>query len=361
MSTSSKGGYHVLERSRTLAATVSVPRNHKNLQFTVQTCAIWKNEEAPDRLLSIESRAQVVADFAEMNSSGEVSICGGEALLQSERVFALTRQCNTLGLSSQMASNSSTIDEPLAEQLAAEGPSKLVLSLNSHLPKVHDHTRGRIGSFDEVCRSLRLLRQARDRIARPMRLHIHAIICEKNYRGLVAFHDFVLNELQADRLDLGFLQPTFDPFKSAKKDVFFERNIIRNENEICDLLVECDHRFGLRLNPAWIEQTRMYHRSIRESGEAAQGWSGKAGTSEHICATYEKNIMVDPQGVARLCFSPMFRGMKLRRKGDLARFWRNAEDIRRKMKNCTNFCGHSDTVTRTSTRLPLVELGQKAA
>ena len=94
----------------------------------------------------------------------------------------------------------------------------------------------------------------------------------------------------------------------------------------------------------------MYFRSLAHARDIERGWSSRTGTDEHICNTYERNIMVDHYGVARLCFSTMFAGFALKKRGDLSAFWHSAEFIRRDMRRCNQYCGISHSVRReTST------------
>ena len=95
----------------------------------------------------------------------------------------------------------------------------------------------------------------------------------------------------------------------------------------------------------------MYFRSLRAAPDIHRGWGSSCGTTDHICNTYERNIMVDHYGVARLCFSPQFPGMRLREKGDLARFWHGAGLIRNAMRQCRQFCGISHSVRRETSTL----------
>ena len=70
---------------------------------------------------------------------------------------------NALGVTSQMATNGSLIDEAMAKDLVADGPTRFVLSLNSPRAEVHDKTRGRNGSYEEVINALRFLKAARSK------------------------------------------------------------------------------------------------------------------------------------------------------------------------------------------------------
>ncbi|MDQ0588955.1 hypothetical protein [Variovorax paradoxus] len=133
-----------------------------------------------------------------------------------------------------------------------------------------------------------------------------------------------------------------DPFFAAHRDV--------DPDRLVEVIRRCDQRFGLGLNPVWLRQVHMYFSTLRACPDAARGWGSHTRTPEHICSTYERNIMVDHYGVARLCFSGSFPGMQLDRPGDLRLFWREAEFIRAAMRGCNQFCGISHSVRReTST------------
>jgi hypothetical protein len=94
----------------------------------------------------------------------------------------------------------------------------------------------------------------------------------------------------------------------------------------------------------------MYFRSLASADGLEAGWGSSFQTRDHICNTYERNIMVDHFGTARLCFADDYRGVRLERFGDLRRFWLTANDIRAKMAACNRFCGISHSVRReTST------------
>ncbi|MCC6475098.1 MAG: radical SAM protein, partial [Burkholderiales bacterium] len=108
----------------------------------------------------------------------------------------------------------------------------------------------------------------------------------------------------------------------------------------------CDQKYRLGLNPAWLSQAAMYFRSLANGRDHRLGWAAPLATEEHICNTYERNIMVDLYGVARLCFAPVFPGMRLSRYGDLRRFWEDADFIRARMRACNRLCGISHSVRR---------------
>lgn len=310
-------------------------------------CMYWKRKEVvlPGHI-SVARRSEIILEFAQLNPRGTIVVCGGESLLNPERYFPITRQCRELGLGCFSVVNGTKVtDDVGAEQMILEGPSEITVSLNSHRPEVHDRTRGKSGSFDLAVGAIRLLLAARKRLGVPKPVYAMAVVCEQNYRELDAFYAFVLHDLKADKLKLNFLQPTFGPIDSATDDQFYRNNIIADYEELVRIIETCDRKYGLRLNPQWLDVVRSYHRSVQVNDDAAKGWRGK-GTEEAICNSYERNVMVDMFGEARLCFSTGFPGMRLAKTGDLSAFWFGSDRLRRKMAKCRQYCGISHSVRR---------------
>ncbi len=330
---------------------------HCNLKC--KHCMYWTREEvALPNHISIERRAEIIAEFAQLSPRATVVVCGGESMLNPERYFPITRQCQRLALGCLSVINGTRVtDEAIAEQLILEGPSEITVSLNSHRGDVHDRTRGMIGAFDLATGAIRLLLAARQKLQVSKPIYAMAVICEQNYRELEDFYDFVLHDLGADKLKLNFLQPTFGPLETLVDDKFYRENIIADHEELGRMIEKCDRKYGLHLNPEWIRVVKLYHRSVHANGDASKGWAGK-GTEEPICNSYERNVMVNMFGQARLCFSTGFPGKQLKKKGDLARFWFGSDRLRRKMAKCTQYCGISHSVRRVSAtmrELPVVD------
>ena len=323
---------------------------NKRCNLRCQHCDFWKlNDDDRPRYLSRARRREVVAEFAQMRPGGAVVICGGESMLDLDDYFAMAGGSRALGLRCMSVINGTRVrDAERADRMVLEGPHEISVSLNSHRAELHDRTRGVKGSFDKAVKALRHLIAARERNGTDTKIYAMGLIFDENYREIDGFYDFVLNEVGADKLKLNFLQPSFG--HDGEVDAFFGDHHDVDPDVLYDTIAQCDRKYGLGLNPVWHEQVRMYFRSLRRSGDIERGWKSASGTDEHICNTYERNVMVDHYGVARLCFSHNFPGMLLKKYGDLARFWEAAESIRRAMRGCNQYCGISHSVRReTST------------
>lgn len=324
---------------------------NKRCNLRCEHCDFWKlDDDDRPRYLSAARRREVLAEFAALNPRGSVVICGGESMLDLEDYFDLSRTCRALGLTCLSVINGTRVrDEAMADHLIREGPHGLSVSLNSHRRELHDRTRGVPGAFDKAVGALRLLVAARARAAGSgTTIHAMGLVFDENYLELEDFYAFVLEDVRADKLKLNFLQPTFGQLGQA--DPFFADHCHVDPDRLVEVIRRCDRRFGLGLNPVWLGQVHMYFASLRECTDAGRGWGSLTRTREHICNTYERNIMVDHYGVARLCFSHGFPGMRLEHPGHLALFWQQAGFVRSAMRQCNQFCGISHSVRReTST------------
>lgn len=320
---------------------------NKRCNLRCQHCEFWKNND-DDRAsyLSRERRRDVLREFHLLNPNGAVVICGGESMLDIDDYFNVSRECRRLGLTCISVVNGTRIRGPVvAERMLTEGPHEISISLNSHRPDLHDRTRGVSGAFDKAVGALRRLREARERLDSPSLIYVMGLIFDENYRELPDFYDFVLNDVKADKLKLNFLQPSFG---GSETDTFFGSHHEVDPDELLDILHVCNSRFHLGFSPVWMNQVHMYFTSLRGGSDLDRGWGSAIRTREHICNSYERNIMVDHYGMARLCFAEDYRGESLRKEGDLRRFWQGANDIRAQMRTCNRFCGISHSVRRVS-------------
>ncbi|HVO27646.1 MAG TPA: radical SAM protein [Candidatus Margulisiibacteriota bacterium] len=312
-------------------------------------CFYWteNDDDRPD-YLSGPRIQEVLSEFRDMNPAGKVVICGGEPMLDLETYFRVTRQCLLLELCCLSVVNGTRIrSEEMADRMILEGPDEISISLDSPDPAVHDRARGVPGSFAKAVAALRLLVAARRRQPRRQnRIFVMGLIFDESYRDLDRFYDLVLNDIGADKLKLNFLQPSFGG--SDGGDAFFAAHHRVDPEELTRLIMACAAKYGLGLNPVWLQQVGMYFRSLNAGRQMQRGWWSPVRTREHICNTYERNIMIDRYGMARLCFSHAFRGMQLKHYGDLRRFWETSEDVRARMRGCNRLCGISHSVRRES-------------
>lgn len=325
---------------------------NKRCNLRCTHCDFWQRDDADkDNYFSTAQKLAVMDEFSAMNPNGNIVVCGGEPMLDLEDYFDICKGARARGLRVLSVVNGTRIRRAeMAERMILEGPHEISISLNSHDPALHDETRGVKGAFDKAVNALRLLVAAKKKLgATDTRIYVMGLIYKRNAEHIDAFYDLVLNDIGADQLKLNFIQPSFgqmgevDPFFRDEGDVDAEALTAR--------IHAANEKYGLDLNPTWIENVDMYFKSLEGIEDRSKGWASGSGTKDHICNTYERNVMINHYGVARLCFSDQFPGKTLTNAGDFGDFWNNASSIRSAMRRCNQFCGISHSVRRESSTL----------
>jgi MoaA/NifB/PqqE/SkfB family radical SAM enzyme len=306
-------------------------------------CEYWRYSDERSKYLSNERRAELVREFAEIGGRTIVT-CGGEPMLDTEDYFSLCRSARENGLGLFSVINGTRVHSvDVAERMLLEGPSEITVSFDHHLESEHDRLRGRKSSFRLAVRAILLLLAARERLQVKTPIYIMTIVSEDTWRTLDEFYEFALG-LGVDKLKLNIMQPTF---QGKGPDEYFSSAKIKDVDGCLEMIRKCDAKHGIDRNPNWLAAVEMYLRSLSKCGSALAGWAASRGTEEAICNSYDRNIMVDLYGTARLCFSPIFAGVKLDRYGDLEEFWnRSSLPIRDRMVGCKQFCGISHSVRK---------------
>jgi MoaA/NifB/PqqE/SkfB family radical SAM enzyme len=314
-------------------------------------CDYWMETDDEATLPDHQRLAFLISEFAALSPHGTIVTCGGEPMLRLGAWFEMARLVRKHGLSMFSVSNGTRIrDAAMAERVIREGPHEISISLNAATAAEHDRTRGVSGAFEKTTKAIRLLVEARQRLGlNDRKIIVMGLVYAGSYRNLPQFYDFVLNDLKADKLKLNMLQPTFR--QSGQLDPFFASEYQVDPDELATIMEAAAVRHGLDINTAFTEQAAMYFRSLAAANDLEKGWQSTSSTREHICNTYDRNIMVDLEGIARLCFSTGFRGEKIEKTGDLKRFWDGTEDIRQKMRVCNRWCGISHSVRKESATL----------
>ncbi len=291
-----------------------------------------------------ERLCEIIKEFVQLSPYGTVVTCGGEPMIDTEKWFRLSRVTQEQGLKFLSVSNGTFIQTPeMAERVILEGSDEITISLDHFIPEIHDRMRGVPGSFEKATRALRLLLEARARHPECNKpIMAMGLIGKSTYLELEAFHDFVLNEIGADKLKLNMIQPSFST--RPKRDRFFEEEGDVDYQQLRKMLDICDQRFSLGMNPVWKDMVAMYFRSISRCEDRDKGWRSQAGTDECICNSVDRNIVLDIDGNARYCFGRDFYSFPLQQPGDMSIFWERRGAWRQKMNACNRCCAISHSL-----------------
>ncbi len=271
--------------------------------------------------------------------------CGGEPMLDLEEYYLLTNACRSLGLGCFSVVNGTRVhNERSAERMVTEGPSEVTISLDHWIPEENDRLRGAQGAHLVASRAVKLLAAARSRLHSTVKINVMTILSEDTWRTLSDFFEYVLGDLGADKLKLNVIQPTFQ--NQGSQDTYYATSSIKDIDGCMSMIKECDRKWSIARNPQWIADVRMYLQSIRNP---LMGWHSSRVTSQAICNSYERNIMLDLYGNARLCFSEIFPSTKVEPE-TLKDFWYSTP-FRECMIGCKQYCGISHSVRRSESTL----------
>ena len=60
-------------------------------------CPYWQNKDQP-MVMSLAQNIDLIKNFKRINPYGHVSFMGGEPMLKKERLLAIAKTCNELGI-----------------------------------------------------------------------------------------------------------------------------------------------------------------------------------------------------------------------------------------------------------------------
>lgn len=311
---------------------------HTGCNLRCEHCTYWQRGDNREY-----DRVPIVEEYAELSPGGAVVTCGGEATLDMEDWLALGRQCRARGLRLLSVTNGTHITERNAERVVDEGPVEVTVSIDASTPEAHDAYRGVRGSWDAATRAVRALVRARGR-GGP-RVYVMMIVGERSWRDIPAMYELALGELGADKLKLNMAQPTFGLVNG--QDDWYARNVIRDIDGFMETMRDARARHGVEVAGEWERAVESYWRDVGVDVAVRRGWRSPGKTSEALCNSAERNVMVDERGVMRLCFSPRYPGRRWVQHGDLREFWDWAW-WRDAMRRCRAYCGISHSVRATA-------------
>ncbi len=137
-----------------------------------------------------------------------VQIAGGEPLIY-KGIYEIFKKLTDLKISSKITTNGYSLSsEKVCDQIIESGLPYLSISIDSHIPEVHDEFRGREKMFSNAMKGIEYLRKNSD-----MMIGISSIIMKDNVGHLPEFTDFLV-DLDVDRV---LFQPMRDYYNPIEK------------------------------------------------------------------------------------------------------------------------------------------------
>lgn len=297
-------------------------------------CHMWISKE-PALSLTTDDKLDLIHQFYEINSEGVVVLTGGETMLKENEFFALTKLCKTLDLTCATNTNASLINDSNLERIFTEGPKYLVVSLDSHIEKIHDYIRGVKGTYKHTVDILKKLSDYKSKHNKTeTKIITNSIVFDRNIDLIPDYIEFAKETLKIDGVMFQMLSRTF--WNRKKTDVFFDKHFFKDKEKskkYINTIMNLPNNDGFVLTETNdFEWMKLYVDNPDFIGE-------------QVCASHKKNIMIDQMGDVQLCFSMrgLMNGQALGnvKNISLKEVWSSnkAEKAREIMSSCRKNCG----------------------
>ena len=257
------------------------PTNRCNVKCVMCDCWLEKHDYVTDQ--DILGFLTELRDW--VGSNFFVQIAGGEPLV-FKGIFDIFKFCADNGIICKISTNGYGLNPSVCDQIIDSGLKYLSVSLDSHLPEVHDKYRGLEGTFDKALRGLRYLREHSS-----MTLGTSAIIMKENICHIRDFTTFLLDLRDIDRI---LFQPIRDYDHPIEKWKEYEYWITDEQmlDDGMDFLIEMKRTHPKILNPeADFDMFRNYFKDPYSIVNTRDCYIG-----------YEQ-LFVDDKGDIRMCQS----------------------------------------------------------
>ena len=296
-----------------------------------QQCYIWAIAKPLDEL-ALAARLKIIDEFAELSECGNVVITGGEPLLAFDELLALAGRCARHGLTS-IANTNGTVQAPgMVASLCSSGLNRLVFSLDSHRPQVHDFARNADGTFDKAVAFMEELVKYRAGAASDLDIYAHCFVFERNYRSLSELVEFARG-LGIDGIQFQLLSPSFAV--RDREDTFYQQESCQDRTAASAALRAFSAKYA--------EDPFVVTRSADLLRFADYLHDAQAALGE-ACESPQRHLMIDVRGEIQLCFNMRsVTGGKTvgnTRQATLGDLWRSAHTARMRkiMQTCRRDC-----------------------
>lgn len=297
-------------------------------------CHMWTTKEK-EGSLTTQEKIQIIEGFKNVNPGGEVVLTGGETMKKYDEFFTLTKKCLELHLVCAANTNGSFINDANIEKILEEGPTYLVVSLDSHIEQYHDFSRGVKGIYKHVVSMLEKMVAVKRKNNYKTEIITNSVVFNENINYLQDFILFVEN-IGIDGCMFQMLSRTF--YKKTAVDSFFDNHFFKDKanavQQIQNVIDILDKHPIIRTTKQDFEWMKLYVYNPDFIGE-------------QVCGSHERNIMIDSYGEIQLCFNmkKINNGKSLGNirdyNNDVQKIWesKEANTIRAVMEHCRLNCG----------------------
>lgn len=200
----------------------SVRNIHKKIKQEELTTEQWKN---------------IIGKLADWGVF-QIGFTGGEPTLRKD-IIELARFVSKKGCVFNMTTNGWLLDEKLVDKLVKAGMKQCQVSLDSHIPEIHDNLRGN-NSYERVIKAINLLKK------KKVAVGIDCVVSKNNLSSIPEFIEWIAKEkipyltlIKIKKGDLSYedfvkLSPDYKEYSDLIKQI-----CLREKNENPNITLDC--------------------------------------------------------------------------------------------------------------------------
>jgi MoaA/NifB/PqqE/SkfB family radical SAM enzyme/GT2 family glycosyltransferase len=303
--------------------------NHVHMRFTSRCnlscrhCDIWKIEKDTKREISVEDWKRCIDKLHMWLGGFKLDLAGGEVLLYRDSI-PLIQHCASKGITVNLTTNATLIDDTMAEKIASSGLYCINLSLDG-LEDAHCYTRNNSNAFLNVHQAAQNLLKYRKHDI-PY-ISLTTVITKYNLKQLPEIvkltKEWGINNISFQALDQNF---------GAKydggwfKDSEFWPTEFPEVEEAIDGLISMKKK-GIRIDNS-VEQLNAFKRYFKNPIEEIN----------NQCFTGINNFIVNEFGEALLCWNMPPVGNLLGDNPEQIWHSKSASQMRKQIERCKRTC-----------------------
>ena len=315
-------------------------------------CKLWQNTDPPSKI-GTSDKVNLLTNLADWlkekhnieSRAFPIIFTGGEPFRNSYEVWELARFCSEKGFPCYVNSNG-TLLRPHLPRLPSCGLSAITISLDSHLPSVHDDLRGIPGTYEKTLANLKDLIQERNKQKTNLKIYIQSILGSWNIDDLETHAKWAAS-LGVDGLMFQCIQYPFGPPipRGWHQDFPYYPALQQVQDAIRTTLNLKEQ--GLPIVNA-TEEIRWWETYFHDPENLPVGFS--------VCCAADQNLIVDINGIVKFCFNKQLEPVTRIGKVPSDSFdalWSGtgALQVKQEMRACNRSCGimacHCDSNIRT--------------
>lgn len=292
-------------------------------------CDIHKIDP-PKNTLSIQEKKDIIKEISRWDEEVYLIFTGGEPFKRRDLLYSLSKECKKLDIYTTINTNGTLINEEDIKSLPDSGINDVVVSLDSHDPKIHDKIRGVEGTYEKAVSSIKKLVNARDKSDDDFHVLTSTILGSHNLDNITELVRFI-ESLGVDNMLFQPIQPVLN---REIENEWWKTNPLFPKKEQVDEGIKALK--SLKREGASLYQSRL------EFSDMEYYFKNFGKTKPETCISMKKNMMIDIKGNVRLCFNMERIGLEPIgniRESSLSTLWNDSKDKIYEMQDCTECCG----------------------